>query len=410
LLLKTGIAKKKVAVLILSPTRELACQTAEEGRRLLTHHAFKLDVMMGGTALHRKRFRTKPYHILAATPGRLLDHLKHTAGFEENLQQLKVLILDEVDQLLELGFREDIEQILAYLPKERQSLMFSATIPQQLHAITALVLRPAYKFIDTVDQGDCSTNRQLRQEYLICSLDQQLRVIYELIQLQRKKKRYKVLVFFVTVRVTQFMTKLFNKMGVTALDMHSRKCQNQRTRTSGLFRENSNMVMFSSDVSARGMDYPNITLVLQVGLPQSKEHYIHRIGRTARAGKDGEGLLLLSQFEKQFLASLEGEPIAVASRHEHLLQPGPLPPKLGRALAMVSKSRNLGESAAQAYKSWLGYYLSNARVLDSDREHVVRQVNAFASAIGLEAVPSLSKAMVLKLGLQGIKGINTEAK
>lgn len=168
----------RISVLIISPTRELASQIAKEAESLLTFHPFKSQVVYGGTNINRdlKKLQTERCDILVATPGRLNDHLENS-DLRNRLSCIQTLVLDEADQLLEMGFRPAIEKVLGNLPKERQTLLFSATMPQTVKQVAGLALRKEYTFIDTVKEDDSATNIQVQQSYCIVPLEDQLGVV-----------------------------------------------------------------------------------------------------------------------------------------------------------------------------------------------------------------------------------------
>merc|ERR1712086_1007641 len=189
-------------------------------------------------------------------------------------------------------------------------------------------------------------------------------------------KVYKIIVFFTTARLTGFMAELFNSVsrqtGYQVLEIHSRKSQSQRERSSAAFRKEKKAVMFSSDVTARGMDYPDVTFVLQVGLTD-KSQYIHRLGRTARAGKDGKGGLLLTDYEEHHMVRkeltempLERIPVPSTSRSSDAA---------ALAIGNVAGDEALRNSAEQAYRAWLGYYNGHLRKVGWDKKQLVAQAN-----------------------------------
>jgi ATP-dependent RNA helicase MSS116 len=226
--------------------------------------------------------------------------------------------LDEADRLLEMGFRPSLEAILRALPPKgpaRQSLLFSATVPDDVLAIATTVLKPGYEFVNTVPEEESQTHEHVRisalqfnfinlktllqvpQEYVVTPFQSLVPNLVRLIRHQTSAVAgYKIMVFFTTARFTQYMASLWKAMGTPVLEIHSRKSQGQRIAASKAFDTGTNVIMFSSDVSARGMDYEGVTCVIQVGLTD-RSQYIHRLGRTARAGKGGCGLLLLADDE-----------------------------------------------------------------------------------------------------------------
>ncbi|XP_075519107.1 DEAD-box ATP-dependent RNA helicase 26-like isoform X2 [Primulina tabacum] len=311
-----------IFVLVICPTRELASQAAGEANTLLKYHpSIGVQVVIGGTrlALEQKRMQANPCQILVATPGRLRDHVENTAGFATRLMGVKVLVLDEADHLLDMGFRKEIEKIIAALPKQRQTLLFSATIPPEVRQICHVALKRDHEFINTVQEGSEDTHAQVRQMHLVAPLDKHFSILYALLKEHITDVNYKILVFCTTAMVTRLVAELLGELSLNVREIHSRKPQSYRTRISDEFRKSKGLILVTSDVSARGVDYPDVTLVVQMGVPADRQQYIHRLGRTGRKGKEGEGVLLLAPWEEFFLSDVKDLPITKAS--EPLVDP-----------------------------------------------------------------------------------------
>lgn len=401
--------------LVISPTRELAQQISAETEKLLSFlpKGFqKVVTCVGGTNINqdiKKLKGTTP--IVVATPGRLLDHLQNN-GLAERMAKLDSLILDEADQLLDMGFRPDIERILRLLEPSRttrQTLLFSATVPSSVSEIASVALRPKYNFVDTVGEDADQTHLHVQQQLIVTSQEKQMLALTSILDQETSQKPYKVIVFFTTARLTGYMAEVFNSVsnltGYQVLEIHSRKSQKQRERASDEFREAKNAVMFSSDVSARGMDYPDVTFVLQVGLTD-RAQYIHRLGRTARAGKEGKGALLLSAYEEHHMVQkelgdmpLEATPYSETEKFAKIVD---------EALHNVVKNKGLRASAEQAYRAWLGYYNGHLKKVQWDKKQLVIQANMWAKENGLKDLPSLQKKTIGKMGLKGVPGLKIE--
>ena len=394
-------------ILVLSPTRELATQTADEAKDLLKFVSpSKVMTVLGGTSMAKDvaSFQQAPPVVLVATPGRLDDHLNNTAGVREMLSSLCVLVMDEADQLLDRGFRPSIVKILAMLPPPdtRQTLLFSATFPDALQELTKSALRPSYEMVDCVGPGPQS-NEQVDQQVTICSIDDLHTIAAAILIEHAKNPEHKVMVFLPTAREAGFCAALFRQMdrvGTRIFEIHSKKSQPQRTATSEQFRLCQSGILFSSDVSARGMDYPDVTFVLQVGNPPDRAQYLHRLGRTARAGRDGAGLLLLCDYEGYWLPLIGDLPVTRVP-----------PPPLDEARAVVRtallKLHRADPSVfMMAYRAWLGANKGRLKELGWTTAELVRRANDMVTRVLLcPEVPPLDEKTIMSMGLRKTPGI-----
>lgn len=295
------------SILVISPTRELANQIAEEADKLSTFYPFKVHCLVGGDSKRRQiaNLERRRCDIVVATPGRLNDMLSSVPRFKKMCESLKVLVLDEADQLLDMGFKAELQRILKQIPEERQTMLFSATISDEIREnLGNFALSPNYELIDTVGEDDVNTNLQVKQSAVIAPYQNQLSIISHCLKTNEAANKGKVIVFLPTTKSTMVYANIFKQLlpDRNIYEIHSKKGQDQRSRIADRFRRSKeNSILFTSDVSARGVDYPGVSLVLQVGAPSSREQYIHRLGRTGRAGRDGEGLIVLAPFEKPFL-------------------------------------------------------------------------------------------------------------
>ncbi|PKI40499.1 hypothetical protein CRG98_039135 [Punica granatum] len=392
-----------ILVLVICPTRELASQAASEANTLLKYHpSIGVQVVIGGTrlALEQKRMQANPCQILVATPGRLRDHIENTAGFATRLMGVKVLVLDEADHLLDMGFRKDIEKIIAAVPKQRQTLLFSATVAEEVRQICHIALKRDHEFINTVEEGTEETHSQVRQMHLVAPLDKQFSMLYTILKDHiADDVHFKVLVFCTTAMVTALVADVLEELSLNVRQIHSRKSQSYRTRVSDEFRKSKGLILVTSDVSARGVDYPDVTLVIQMGLPADREQYIHRLGRTGRKGKEGQGILLLAPWEEFFLSTVKDLPITKA----------PVPSvdpdtkkKVERALSHVEM-----KSKEAAYQAWLGYYNSNKKI-GKDKYRLVELANEFSRCMGLDTPPAIPKLILGKMGLRNVPGLRSK--
>eukprot|EP00568_Trieres_chinensis_P012978 CAMPEP_0183298272 /NCGR_PEP_ID=MMETSP0160_2-20130417/5342_1 /TAXON_ID=2839 ORGANISM="Odontella Sinensis, Strain Grunow 1884" /NCGR_SAMPLE_ID=MMETSP0160_2 /ASSEMBLY_ACC=CAM_ASM_000250 /LENGTH=737 /DNA_ID=CAMNT_0025460279 /DNA_START=1 /DNA_END=2214 /DNA_ORIENTATION=+ len=420
----------QVGVLVISPTRELATQIGDQAEQLLTFHKdLNVQVVYGGTKLGRDvgRFKMGLPAVLVATPGRLLDHLESTIikgqkFGDDIMSNTPVVVLDEADRLLDMGFQREIRKILSYLPRgqNRQTLLFSATIPPELKSIMADTMKDDFIEVDCINDGDGAThtNSQVQQSHVIIpSMDRYVSSVVEIVSLYVKENgnKSKTVVFFPTARQVAFFAEFFNVgLGIPVMELHSRKTQGYRNRVSNQFRDASSGILFTSDVSARGVDYPGVSQVLQFGIPESREQYIHRLGRTGRAGKAGKGCIVLAPFESLFLEELKGLDIPKDQELADLLSvpiPSDIEEMMGPAMARVgSGDKILTPCASGAYQAFLGYYLGKMKKLKmKQKEDLVEIANQYSYLMGLREIPSMTKNMVGKMGLKGVEGVVVRA-
>lgn len=309
-----------IRAIIISPTRELAEQIAVEARRLTAHTSLKVQTAVGGTGKREgmKRIMYDGCHVLVATPGRLNDILSDQYSRLE-VPNLDYLIFDEADRLLESGFWDEIQSINQNLPdrkvRDRQTLMFSATVPREVVGLVRKTLKPGFHFVKTVRDDEEPTHQRIPQKLVMATgFETQVPALLELCQreaelsISGQKRPFKAIVFFnslkeVSVAFSAFREIRRNQRRQGALwkgdlfCIHSNLTQGARQRTADSFRAAERAIMFSTNVTARGMDFPNVTHVIQLGLPRDPADYVHRIGRTGRAGKEGEGWLILPEFD-----------------------------------------------------------------------------------------------------------------
>ncbi|KAH9864431.1 hypothetical protein J1614_010365 [Plenodomus biglobosus] len=316
--------------IVISPTRELAEQIAVEAKKVTAGTGIVVQVAVGGTqkrAMLQQTLR-EGCHLLVGTPGRLFDILSDSySGVKA--PQLDALVLDEADRLLDDGFTKEINEIKKFLPspaeRERQSLMFSATIPRDVVSLVRETMRPGFHFAKCVSEDEEPTHKRVPQKLVhLNGFENIMPSLYELMQKAQTAGRsgetrpFKAIVYFNSTAEVTLASSVFYKLctgggrrgavpfnnngsalsGLRTYEIHAKLTQQQRTRAADDFRLTNNGVLFSTDVTARGMDFPNVTHVIQVGLPRERDSYIHRLGRTGRAGKEGEGWIFLTQFEK----------------------------------------------------------------------------------------------------------------
>jgi len=286
-----------IRALILTPTRELAAQVEESVREYGRHLKLNSMVMFGGVNINPQiqRLRSR-VDILVATPGRLLDHVQQKTL---SLSHIETLVLDEADRMLDMGFIRDIRRILGLLPKHRQNLLFSATFSDEIKALANNLLdNPAMIEVarrnaaaETVAQKVYPVDRERKRELLA-----------HLVQTNHWRQ---VLVFTRTKHGANRLAEQLDKGGITALAIHGNKSQAARTRALSTFKDGSLQVLVATDIAARGIDINELPHVVNYELPNVAEDYVHRIGRTGRAGSEGEAVSLVCVDEHRLLASIE---------------------------------------------------------------------------------------------------------
>ncbi|MBP0483498.1 DEAD/DEAH box helicase [Sagittula salina] len=275
-------AAKAVRGLILAPTRELAKQIVDNLRSYAEGTQVRIGIVTGGVSLSGQENRlSRGTDLLVATPGRLIDLMERRSV---RLDETKFLVLDEADQMLDLGFIHALRQIAKTLPKERQTMLFSATMPKQMAEIASAYLTDAVRIevtppgqpVDRIDQSVHFVEQGDKMNLLIAHLD--------------AHRTEAALVFSRTKHGAEKMKKVLEAKGFAAGSIHGNKSQGQRDRALNAFRSGELMVLVATDVAARGIDIPQVRHVYNYDLPNVADNYVHRIGRTARAGRDGSAI------------------------------------------------------------------------------------------------------------------------
>ena len=290
-------ARHPVRALIVTPTRELAAQVEESVRTYGKYTHLKSALVYGGVGMQPQvDALRRGVDILVATPGRLLDHVQQKTV---DLRQVQILVLDEGDRMLDMGFIHDIRRILALLPAQRQNLLFSATFPEEIRKLAASFMRnPA-----TVEVARRNTPAELvAQVAHPVQADQKRSLLAHLVKSNDWRQ---VLVFVRTKHGANRLAQQLLREGIEADAIHGNKAQNARTRTLAQFKAGSLRVLVATDIAARGLDIEALPHVVNYDMPHVAEDYVHRIGRTGRAGVEGEAVSLVSPEERPLLAAIE---------------------------------------------------------------------------------------------------------
>jgi ATP-dependent RNA helicase RhlE len=279
---------RRLRVLILVPTRELSTQVGEEIRKLAQHlpRALKVSILFGGVSINPQLMRLRGgADIVVATPGRLLDLLEHNALM---LNQVATLVLDEADRLFDLGFAEELARILALLPPQRQNLFFSATFPPAVQTLAHTLLHEPVR-IEVLPEPQ--TEPDIEQRAIAVDAARRTQLLRHLIE-QNNWRR--VLVFVATKHAAEIVADKLRKARVNAEPFHGELSQGKRTQVLADFKASRLRVVVATDVAARGLDIAQLPVVVNYDLPRSANDYIHRIGRTGRAGESGVAISFVS--------------------------------------------------------------------------------------------------------------------
>ena len=290
-------ARRWVRTLVLTPTRELTQQVAETFRQLSAGMRIRVAVIVGGVSSKRQIAELDAgVDVVVATPGRLLDLLGQR---QLDLRDVEVCVLDEADQMLDMGFLPDIRKIIRLLPEEKQSLMFSATMPQEIGRLADDLLRRPVK-IRLAPQGTSADNIQ-QSVYHVEGAEKSA----TLTELLTTRPPGPTLVFVGTRRGVDMVTRRLGKAGIPVGALHGDKSQSVRQKTLARFKAGEIDTLVATDIAARGIDIASIELVVNFDLPAEPETYIHRIGRTARAGASGEAISFCAPHERHRLKRIE---------------------------------------------------------------------------------------------------------
>uniref|UniRef100_A0A3P9GXB3 ATP-dependent RNA helicase n=1 Tax=Oryzias latipes TaxID=8090 RepID=A0A3P9GXB3_ORYLA len=341
-------------VIVLSPTRELAMQTYGVLKELMTHHVHTYGLIMGGSNRSAEaQTLANGVNILVATPGRLLDHLQNTPGFM--FKNLQCLIIDEADRILEVGFEEELKQIIKLLPKRRQTMLFSATQTRRVEDLARISLKKEPLYVGVDDNKDNATVDGLEQGYVVCPSEKRFLLLFTFLKKNRKKK---LMVFFSSCMSVKFHYELLNYIDLPVMAIHGKQKQTKRTTTFFQFCNADSGILLCTDVAARGLDIPEVDWIIQYDPPDDPKEYIHRVGRTAR-GINGRGhaLLILRPEELGFLRFLKQAKVPLSEFEFSWSKISDIQSQLEK---LIEKNYYLHKSAQEAYKSYVRAYDSHS--------------------------------------------------
>jgi ATP-dependent RNA helicase MSS116 len=332
-----------VVGLVIAPTRDLAFQIRDEINKIVrfkemvkhTKNMLSVQTLVGGESRWKQMqaFNSKmPVpSIVVATPGRFIDMIKEPS-VAEAFEDVRAVVLDEADRLLGEGFKEDLVEITDILKDNLKSekvfktMLYSATWDKDVQEFSKRILRPKYQFLDTVDKNAPETHEKIDQSLILTSNIFESYVAATLFienESRAASRNFKAIVFLPTVKSVNYFYELlstrmkFKKNKMAVHQLHGQMTQFARDRAVKEFRKNFSGILVCSDVGARGMDFPNVTNVIQIGLPMDSTNYVHRVGRTARGGKEGRAVMILSKAESRFIRVLKARNIDVNSQFEY---------------------------------------------------------------------------------------------
>ncbi|KZV45971.1 DEAD-box ATP-dependent RNA helicase 51 [Dorcoceras hygrometricum] len=355
-------------VVVICPTRELAIQTHAVANDLLKYHSQTLGLVIGGAARRGEAERiVKGVNLLVATPGRLLDHLQNTKGFI--YKNLKCLVIDEADRILEANFEEEMKQIIKILPKVKD--------------LARLSFQTAPVIIDVDDGRKKVTNEGLQQGFCVIPSAKRFSLLYSFLKRNLSKK---IMVFFSSCNSVKFHSELLRYIQIDCLDIHGKQKQQKRTSTFFDFCKAEKGILLCTDVAARGLDIPAVDWIVQYDPPDEPKEYIHRVGRTARGeGAKGNALLFLIPEELQFLRYLKAAKVPVK---EYEFDQKKLANIQSHLEKLISNNYYLNKSAKDAYRSYILAYNSHS-MKDIFNVHQL-DLQAVAASFGFNSPPKVN--------------------
>ncbi|VDN85372.1 unnamed protein product, partial [Brugia pahangi] len=369
-----------LGALIISPTRELAFQTFQVLNKIGAHHNFSVAVLIGGTDVEFESKRIGSVNIVVCTPGRLLQHMDENSTF--SCEQLQILVIDEADRILDLGFSRQMNAVLENLPKNRQTLLFSATQTKNVKDLVRLALRdPLY--ISAHENAPQATPESLQQSYFVCSDEDKLNALWSFLLNHRKKKS---LIFVSCCKQARFLTEAFCHLrpGLSLMGLWGTMNQMKRLEVFKKFNNKTyGAAMIATDVASRGLDFARVDIVLQLDCPVDVDDYIHRVGRTARMDAKGEAILVLTPAQEQaMLARLQARNILITKISVNEKQIMDISKRLQSVIAQYPGMKEFAQRSFVAYIRTI-YLMRNKDVFNLDTVDLA----SLAKSYGLAATP-----------------------
>lgn len=377
--MKKWVRQDGIGAIIISPTRELAYQIFETLKKIGAHHDFSAGLIIGGKNLKFERSRMDQCNVIICTPGRLLQHMDENPLF--NCSSMQILVLDEADRCLDMGFEETMNAIIENLPPDRQTLLFSATQTRSVKDLARLSLRdPVY--VAPHEQSAHITPVALKQNYVVIDLEDKLTMLWSFIKNHLKQK---CIVFMATCKQVKYFHEIFSKLrpGVSILALYGTLHQDRRMAIYDEFCRKSSVVLFATDVASRGLDFPVVNWVIQLDCPEDGTAYIHRAGRTARHTANGESLLvLLPSEEDAMIKELHERKIEI---NKIQIDPKKMFSPRAKIEAFLAQKQDLKESAQRAL---INYVKSVALMKNKDIFNAgTLNIEGYAHSLGLMFAP-----------------------
>ncbi|KAL0472036.1 ATP-dependent RNA helicase [Neurospora intermedia] len=370
-----------LGALIISPTRELAVQIFEVLRKIGRNHSFSAGLVIGGKSLKEEAERLGRMNILVCTPGRMLQHLDQTAGFD--VDNLQMLVLDEADRIMDMGFQQAVDALVEHLPKSRQTLLFSATQSKRVSDLARLSLKDP-EYVSVHEAAASATPVGLQQHYIVTPLPEKLDTLWGFLRTNLKSK---IIVFMSSGKQVRFVYESFKRMqpGIPLLHLHGRQKQIARLEITNRFTSAKYSCLFATDVVARGVDFPAVDWVIQVDCPEDADTYIHRVGRTARYESKGRAVLFLDPSEEQgFLKRLEHKKVTVQKVNVKENKKKSIKNELQSQCFQSPDLKYLGQKAFVSYVRSI-YLQKDKEVFKFDK----LDLDGFASSLGLPGTPQI---------------------
>ncbi|KAG7212190.1 hypothetical protein KM043_012530 [Ampulex compressa] len=369
-----------IGALVITPTRELAYQIYETLRKVGCHHEMSAGLIIGGKDLKFEKKRMDQCNIIICTPGRLLQHMDENPLFD--CINMQILVLDEADRCLDMGFQQTMNSIIENLPPKRQTLLFSATQTKSVKDLARLSLKdPMY--VSVHEHATHTTPEGLQQSYIVCELSDKLAMIWSFI---RNHLKQKTIVFFSSCKQVKYVYEAFCRLrpGISLLALYGTLHQLRRMEIYETFCKKQNAVLFATDIAARGLDFPAVDWVVQMDCPEDVNAYIHRAGRTARFQRGGESLLVLLPSEVDMVERLEQRKIPISMIK---INPNKLQSPHRKLEALLARDVSLKETAQRAFVAYVKSVflmkdkkIFNVHTLDTD---------SYARSLGLAIPPRI---------------------